>query len=252
MEDEGEVIEPTPASEAAPPASQAAPPPPTRWAAPPAVVEVPGAPGLVFADVPSRLIGYLVDVAIVGVIGATLAIALGFGQTTVTSGSRYVFVSGATASVSFALLGFGYFVFFWTGGRRATIGQRVFDIQVGNAFDGRPLTIVQAIKRWIGYGSFLGLLAIAPGLRGFDALLQIFWIATLLLSTVRSQAKQGVHDRFANSALVRPSSRASGGTAMACLVVVVLIVVLFIVAIAALIWLGNQVNPFLRPSGTTI
>src|SRR5512146_1324935 len=147
-----------PAAAVAPPAAAAEPSPATRWQAPPPVVAVPGAPGLVFSDIPSRLVAYLIDVAIVGIAGAAVVIALGLGEVVETSTSRFVWVSGWTANIAFALLGALYFVFFWTGGRRATIGQRAFDIQVGNAFDGRPLTVDQAVRRWLGYGSFLGLL----------------------------------------------------------------------------------------------
>ena len=74
----------------------------------------------------------------------------------------------------------------------------------------------------------------------------------LLASTARSARKQGLHDRFANSALVRPANRASGGPAMTCLIVVILIGVLFVVAIVALIYLGSQIDPLAPPPGTTI
>ncbi|HEY6014885.1 MAG TPA: RDD family protein [Candidatus Limnocylindrales bacterium] len=255
------MTEPTPAPEpvgdqppapSAPPAPPAEPSPAARWQAPPPVAEVPGAPGLVFSDIPSRLVAYVVDVAIVGIAGAALVIALGLGEVVQTSTSRYVWVSGWTANIAFALLGALYFVFFWTGGRRATIGQRAFDIQVGNAFDGRPLTVDQAVRRWLGYGSFLGLLGVVPSLRGFDSLAQFVWILVLLASAARSPMKQGLHDRFARSALVRPADRASGGAAMTCLVIVVVVGILFVAAIAALIYLGSRVDPLAPPPGTTI
>ena len=252
--------EPTPAPEAAaaspstavdPPPPPPAEPPLSRWRAPSLVVEVPGAPGLVFADVASRLVAWVLDVAIVGMVGAVLIIALGLGEYVGTTTSRYMWVSGWTANVAFALLGALYFVFFWTGGRRATIGQRLFDIQVGNAFDGRPLTLDQAVRRWLGYGSFLGLFAAVPSLRGLDALAQLVWILVLLASTARSPFKQGLHDRFAGSALVRPANR-SGGPAMTCLVVVIVLALLFVAAIVALIYLGSQINTLRPPPGTTI
>lgn len=238
--------EPTPAAE---PGDD---PLPVRWTVPAAVVEVPGAPGLAFADLPTRLVAYVIDVAIVAIVGAALVIALGFGERIETETSTYVWISSWTANIAFALLGSAYFVFFWTGGRRATIGQRAFDIQVGNAFDGRPLTLNQAVRRWLGYGSFLGLLAIVPAVRGYDALAQLAWILVLLATTARSPMKQGLHDRFAHSALVRPASRATGGPAMACLVVLILLGVLFVVVVAALIYLGSQIVPTAPPPGTTI
>jgi uncharacterized RDD family membrane protein YckC len=246
--------EPTPGGEPpdilppAPPAD----PPQVRWAVPKPVSEVPGAPGLAFADIPTRVVAYIVDAAIVGIVGSVVAIALGFAEWTTTTTSRYAWVSGSTLSVSFALVGLVYFVFFWSGGRRATIGQRIFDIQVGNAFDGRPLNLGQAVRRWVGYGSFLGLFAIVPNLGGFASLAELVLILALLMTAARSPTKQGFHDRFANSALVRPSNRASGGPALACLIVLVVLGLLFVLAIVALIYLGSQVGPFLRAPGTTI
>ena len=74
----------------------------------------------------------------------------------------------------------------------------------------------------------------------------------LLAATARSPLKQGLHDRFARSALVRPASRASGGPAMTCLVVVIVLGLLFVAAIAALVYLGSQIDPLAPPPGTVI
>jgi uncharacterized RDD family membrane protein YckC len=226
--------------------------PPVSWSPPPTVVEVPNAPGLVYADVSSRLVAFLLDGAIVGMAGAAVVIALGLGERVQTATSTYVWVSGWAADIAFALLGALYFVFFWTGGRRATVGQRAFDIQVGNAFDGRPLRLDQAVRRWIGYGTWLGLLSIVPDLRGAALLAQAAWWLVLIASMARSPARQALHDRFARSALVRPASRGSGGAAMACLVIVIVAMLLLVVAVVALIYLGSQVDTLRPPAGTAI
>ena len=63
--------------------------------------------------------------------------------------------------------------------------------------------------------------------------------------------KQGLHDRFASSALVRPANRTSGGLAVGCLAVVIVIGLLFVAVVAALIFLGSQGGPLTQP-GTTI
>jgi uncharacterized RDD family membrane protein YckC len=254
--------EPTPTPGAAddpPPGPKETPPlpnvpdpaPPVRWQAPPAIVAVPDAPGLVFADIPARIVAYVIDVAIVGIVGAAVVIALGYGEQVETRTSTYVWVSGWTANIAFALLGALYFAFFWTRGRRATIGQRAFDIQVGNAFDGRPLTLDQAMRRWLGYGNFLGLLAVVPNLGGLAAVAQAAWMVVMLASVARHPMKQGLHDRFANSALVRPAGR-TGGAATTCLVLVIVVGLLFVGAIAALIYLGSQIDPFAPSQGTPI
>ena len=116
------------------------------WASPTAPVsqEIPGAPGLSFADTPSRFVGYVLDSIIVSIIGSIIAAILGLGRgTVVTSGgttSANYAVTGGAFLVPYVVVGFAYFVFFWTGGRRATPGQQLFKLQVGNAFDGMALT----------------------------------------------------------------------------------------------------------------
>jgi uncharacterized RDD family membrane protein YckC len=228
------------------------PPPPgppqsgpiVNWAPPPTTPEIPGAPGLSFADTVSRLVAYIVDIFILGIVGFTIAAALGLGETTVrTSGSNtftsfFVSTTNPWVSLIYLLLGAAYFILSWSGGRRATIGQRLFSLQVGNAFDGRPLSMNQAVRRWVALGSFLGLLAFIPTLRGLGSLAQFVWAVILMISTATSPTKQGLHDRFANSAVVKPSGQGTSGIAMACMLVIGLIVVLAIIGIIAAIMLG--------------
>ncbi len=240
----------------APPSGPAAPA--VGWAAPPKAVEVPGAPGLSFAGTAPRLVGYIVDLIILGIVGGFIGGLLGAGTTTIrqsadgTSASYYTNVTGAAFTVPLVILSLVYFVFFWTGGRRASPGQRIFNIQVGNAFDGRSLTLEQAVRRWAGYGIWIGLLALAPALAGTSSLIQLVWVIALLITTATSSTKQGLHDRFANTALVRPAGAGSGGLAMACLLVIGILFLIFVVSIVALIFLGGQVSTILSTVGESI
>jgi RDD family protein len=215
-----------------------------NWAPPPAAPEVPGAPGLSFADTASRIVAYVIDIAILGIIGFVIAALLGLGEaTTRTSGSNtfssyFVSTTNPIVSLIFAVIGAAYFILSWSGGRRATIGQRLLHLQVGNAFDGLPLSTEQALRRWIGLGSFLGLLAFIRPIAGLASLAQLIWIVVLVITTVRSPTKQGLHDRFANSAVVKPSGEGTSGLAMACLLVIGLIVVLAIIGIIAAVMMG--------------
>ena len=156
------------------------------------------------------------------------------------------------ATLASALVGFLYFVISWSGGRRATIGQRVFNIQVGNAFDGKALSLEQATRRWLGLGSWIGLFAIVPSLVGISGLIEILWVIVLLITTATSPTKQGLHDRFANTALVSPSGQGASGLAKACLVIVVVLFLLFALSIVALILLGSQVSTILSEIGESI
>ena len=74
----------------------------------------------------------------------------------------------------------------------------------------------------------------------------------LLITTATSPTKQGLHDRFANTALVSPSGQGASGLAKACLIIVVVLFLLFVLSIVALILLGNQVSSILSEIGESI
>ena len=232
--------------------------PTVLWATPTsqAPMEVPGAPGLSFADTTSRVIAFIIDSFLIGITGSIVAALLGYGTTSTfrsgTASGATVSVQGASFAIPFVALGFLYFVFFWSGGRRATLGQRIFNLQVGNAFDGQPLTLTQAVKRWLGLGLFLSLFAVTPALNGFASLAQFVWVIALFVTTLRSPTKQGLHDRFANTAMVRPSGQSSSGLATACLIIVVVVLLLFVLSVIALIFLGSQVSDILSRAGDSI
>jgi uncharacterized RDD family membrane protein YckC len=222
--------------------------PSVLWASPAAPVrqEIPGAPGLSFADTTSRFVGYVVDSIIVSIIGSIIAGILGLGRGTVVSSSgatsaNYA-VTGGAFLVPYVVVGFVYFVFFWTGGRRATPGQQLFKLQVGNAFDGMALTSTQAVKRWFALGTFLSLFSILPAIYPLASLVELVWVIALFVTTVRSPTKQGFHDRFAHSAVVRPSGQSSSALLTACLIIILILAVLFVVSIIALIFLGSQLS----------
>jgi uncharacterized RDD family membrane protein YckC len=227
------------------------PAPTVAWAAPTlAVQEV--APGLTWADIPSRFVAYVIDTFIVAFTGGVIIGVLGVGSSVPGQLDRDP-TGGGLLSIVSTLVGAAYFIVSWSGGRRATLGQRVFKIQVGNAFDGRPLAATQAFKRWIGLGSVLGLLAVIPSvsLYGVASLAELVWTVVLLISTSTSPTKQGLHDRFANSAVVRPIG-ASTGLATTCLVIVIGLFVIALLSIIALIFLGGQVSAILSAVGESI
>lgn len=235
-----------------PPTSQPGDPaaPAVGWAPPPSQAQVPGAPGLVFADTISRFVAFIIDGILVGIIGYIVAIFV-FAGAVATSVEDNT-LTGVAASVAFAVFSALYFVFFWTGGRRATPGQRLFKIQVGNAFDGAPLSVGQAFKRWLGYGEFLTLLVLVPALYGLANLALLLWSIILLITVVTSPTKQGLHDRFANSALVRPSGEGSSGLAIGCLIILAIFVLLPLLALVALVLLGSQVSTILSTVGESV
>src|SRR5947209_5481329 len=126
-----------------------APPPP-----PPPPPETPGAPGLAFAEIPPRLVAWIVDGVSLAMVGFTIAGLLGQGQfvSSPTYRSFYVSAVNPVVALIFGLTGALYFIWSWSGGRRATPGQRLFHLQVGNAFDGAPLSTSPAFRRWFAMG----------------------------------------------------------------------------------------------------
>jgi uncharacterized RDD family membrane protein YckC len=239
-----------------PPVGPPPPPPPVVpgpsggvWAPPSpepggfASADVPGASGIRFAGAMPRVLAWWLDSLIValiaGVTGGILGAVLGNRDLTT--------IVVAVVAVGITLL---YFVAMWTGDARATLGMRLFNLQIGNATDGQTLTVSQGMKRWAALGLPLQAAAVVPLLATTVSAVLGLWSLVLLVSTIASPTRQGLHDRIAGSAIVQPIGRE--GPVVPCLVLLALVmVVLPIVSIVALILLGTQVSQILS-SGTSI
>ena len=143
-------------------------PPGVGWA-PPAPVRQEVAPGLAFSDTLPRVAAWFIDGLLLTLIGAVIGSILGVGTavtTTFDSPTSQVDYNELFFANELTIVGLAvsalYFIGSWSGGRRATLGQRLLKIQVGNAFDGRPLTLDQAIRRWLGFGEFIWLIVVRP------------------------------------------------------------------------------------------
>jgi uncharacterized RDD family membrane protein YckC len=173
---------------------------------------VPGPAGYFYADVPNRsiamvldIIGILVIYFIVGMI--TLAM-FGF--------SGGIFQVPTTASllaqqVISAAIWAAYFIYTWVA-MRGTIGMKLLGLQVGHESDGRTLTYEQAAWRFgvlFGPQIVIGLLgALVPAL-GVLGLLSFVWLIYVLITIAQSPTKQGIHDKYAHSMVVK-AGRAAG------------------------------------------
>jgi uncharacterized RDD family membrane protein YckC len=214
------------------------------------------APGLVISGTAPRLVAFLLDLFIINVVLVILANVLGIQssvQAPLGTGSTdfgALYVADGWAVVGVVANGL-YFVASWTGGRRATLGQRVFGIQVGNAFDGASLTLEQAIRRWLGLGEFLPLFALVPATAGLAVGVQAIWQIILLVTTATNPMHQGLQDKFANTALVRPSN-AGNGLVVACLVIAIIPVALVVLALVMLIAAGAEIESILSAVGESI
>jgi uncharacterized RDD family membrane protein YckC len=221
----------------------------TGWAAP-VDVRREVAPGLVFSDTLSRFVAFVIDSLLLGVVFSVIGGAMGTTPSFTSTGQiQYTVSTGdIIATILSVVVSALYFVGFWSGGRRATLGQMLLKIQVGNAFDGRPLSLEQAIRRWIGLGEFLSIFAITVNAAAAVTGLGALWSLVLLITTATSPTKQGLHDRFANSAVVRPAN-AGQGLAFACALIAIGLAVLALLAIFLLIFIGGQVSTILSPVG---
>jgi len=165
---------------------------------------------LVYADVPNRAIAYIIDVILVGIIIAVVAgILSGMGLAPATVNADLTVNVNYVASFIIAVIGLvlsaAYFIYTWTS-MRATIGMKILGMQIGNAGDGKTLTMDQAIRRYF--------VLAAPGilaqvfqpipLLGFVIGLAAFaWFIYLIYTTAKSPTKQGFHDVFANTQVVK-------------------------------------------------
>ncbi|MEK6719834.1 MAG: RDD family protein [Chloroflexota bacterium] len=187
-------------------------PPSSNWSAPPpaaAAAAVPGAAGFVYADVPNRVIALIIDAVILGIVnlvilGAILS-TVGLGVVTATGVNVLALIVYAILGSIISLV---YFVFTWTR-MRASPGLKVLGMQVGNAADGATLTQDQAIKRWIalwGPGTLGQLLSNFPGIGPLLGLLGLGWMIYLLYTTYQSPTKQGFHDKYASTVVVKAAT----------------------------------------------
>jgi len=224
--------QPTPAAPpppaAAPPAGPGAGAPPPQmpaWAAQITSREVVAGPaGLFYADVPNRIFALIIDYIILFVITLILGIIV---YSIVGSPTKVVEVQDPNsllgvrfdtqtnyisslllAAVSIAISA-SYFIYTWTT-MRATVGQKVLGMQVGNQTDGATLTMDQAVKRWLALGGIFSLtqaLNPLPLLGLLIGLASIAWVIFLLITTAQSPTKQGWHDKFAGT-IVAKAARA--------------------------------------------
>jgi uncharacterized RDD family membrane protein YckC len=191
------------------------PPPTTGWAAPPPPVQA-GPAGFVYADVPNRAIAYIIDAILVGIVAAIIGGILGgVGLSTGTFETGTLnfqvnYVGLLVSAVLGAVVSAAYFIYTWTS-MRGTLGMKALGMQIGNAGDGKTLTMDQASRRWLVIAA-PGILAqvffVLPALGALIGLLAFGWFIYLLWTTYSSPTKQGFHDHFANSMVVKAARTA--------------------------------------------
>ena len=210
------------------------------WAAAPAQTSAGSrVSGFEAAGTLPRLIAYGID----GVLLAILSFSVYLVLLSLLRDRNTLPVVQAVVAV---VLDAAYFIGLWITGTQATLGMRLFKLRVGNAVDGRKLEGRQALRRWVALGSWM---AAFGGPAAW--LLPIWWIV-LLISTIASPTKQGLHDRFANSVVVVPVRGKRSGLTMTCLLIVVLCPAIAILALGAFALVGGQIMSTLSSVGRSI
>lgn len=188
--------------------------PASAWQAPPAATPVPGTAGFVYADVPNRVIALIIDgiiLAIItfivtavlyGIVGSPVSVNLNTGNLFEVN-----YVSTLLGAILSLAIGAAYWIYSWTA-MRASPGQKMLGMQVGNSPDGATLTQEQAIRRWavlFAPFSLSQVVYVLPTLGALLGLATFIYAIYLLYTTAQSPTKQGFHDKFANTVVVKAS-----------------------------------------------
>ena len=118
---------------------------------PPAVVDGP-APGVRFAGIAQRVIGYLIDGFIVGILATVVFFVLGLLAAALSSAGADALagISGLIAVFATFAIMLLYFPYFWQSSGQ-TPGMKVMRIRVVRDIDGGPVTWGPAIIRLVGF-----------------------------------------------------------------------------------------------------
>jgi uncharacterized RDD family membrane protein YckC len=164
----------------------------------------------VYADVPNRIIAYIIDAILIGILNLIVGIVLGgFGLNAMTVNPDLTVSVNYLAAVIQGLIGLligaAYFVYTWTR-MRATVGMRLLGMQIGNAGDGRTMTTEQGVRRWLALSAPAIIAQVFSGIPLIGAVIGLaglIWYIWLIYTMANSPTKQGWHDVFANTQVVK-------------------------------------------------
>lgn len=176
----------------------------------------PGPAGLTFAEVPNRIMALILDVIVLSVIGFALAWLFGGlvsepGALDASGGELDIVAFLVVVIVQLAV-SFAYFGGSWTI-LGATPAMWLLGLRIGDAAEGQAISWRQALVRWalLGIPALLSSLAVyVPNAIGLIlGALGVVWMAALLYSMAQSPTKQGLHDRYAHTIVVKARRRSA-------------------------------------------
>lgn len=194
---------------ATPPAASLA----TRIAATPGFPDV---PSLVYADLPPRIVAFLLDLVAIGLIGVVAASTVGalLGgvlRDSITAANEIdpvalvvVLALHLAGSAAYAIVG-------WSRLER-TVGPAIVGLQVVDEAEAGIVTTAEAARRWVIVGipaTLVTVILYLPVLVGWIAAAGgAILLFLLVVSIVRDPVGQGYHDRVAGTVVVKSSRRA--------------------------------------------
>lgn len=179
--------------------------------------------GTTIADFVTRLVAFVIDAVILGVVNWVLWLILGGILLSTLGALSLVVYAIATVAISA-----GYFIYFWTT-RKQTPGMIVMKLMVVEDGTGATLTQSKAIRRWLFLGLPLALTALLTaggglfGIGGLGGLFILFtlapivalialgWEIYLAYTTYQDPRKQGIHDKAVGSVVVSYGPSPLGG-----------------------------------------
>jgi uncharacterized RDD family membrane protein YckC len=172
----------------------------------------PGPGGVALADIPDRVIAYIIDAIILGIVGfivstVTLSV-LGENLTGGVFGINFRvhnLVSSLATAVIMLAVSAGYFIYMWSRMGGATVGMKVMKLSVRDASSGAVVNQSQAITRWL----FLAAPYAVSFLYVWGTIGWLVWVAALayeiylLYTTGTSPTRQGFHDAQAKTVVAK-------------------------------------------------
>jgi uncharacterized RDD family membrane protein YckC len=190
------------------------------WQTPPPPAAAPGgfqaapvaagpAPGVMYADLVTRIIAYVIDAILLSIAFGIVGVAI-LGGFLLTGGLAGAIIGFVVLGLLYLVGSAAYFIYTWTT-MRATPGQKILSLETVNAADGATLTRDQAIKRWaylfgpsaLGTVANFALVGQVAILGSLISLATFIYTIYLLYTASQSPKRQGFHDVQSGTVVVK-------------------------------------------------
>jgi uncharacterized RDD family membrane protein YckC len=192
--------------------------PPVSWTTPGshAIGGIEVAKGIVLAGIGTRIAAFLVDAFVLGALAITITLAT---ASVVPNRAAADLIAG----IIVAIFGVGYFTMFWVSPWMGTPGQRLAGLRVVDAASLEPIDARRALVRSLAIGSALTLLSFAGALSRYIEVIVVVWAMVLRGTAIFNDRRQGLHDRWARTIVVKPAVAGPGPLVFGCFQIVLII-----------------------------